>query len=158
MKFAGEFYETFQEEEIIPVLHKMKLTAPIRNPSLLPQLSPLVSLSPKPSCSPAYWHRFLFCILSPYSPPFVCFIHQGKSLIVSCISNSWYYPKMSEVQGEGSWGGGRTMRKGPSKVLVVSTEQWNVGGRNELCHSSVMWLWLCQYLSLWVLVVSWVDQ
>lgn len=51
MEFAGEFYQTFQEEEIISVLHKDEIDSPIRNPSLL-QLSTCFSLPQTSSCSP----------------------------------------------------------------------------------------------------------
>ena len=52
MEFAGEFYQTFQEEEIIPVRHKDETDSRIRNPSLLLQLSPGFCLPQTSSCSP----------------------------------------------------------------------------------------------------------
>ena len=67
MKFAGEFYQTFQEEEIIPVLHKNEIDSPIRNPSLLPQLSPGFSLPQTSSCSPATGTDF-FSVFSLHIP------------------------------------------------------------------------------------------
>lgn len=51
MEFAGEFYQTFQEEEIIPALHKDEVDSPIRNPLLL-QLSACFSVPQTSSCSP----------------------------------------------------------------------------------------------------------
>ena len=52
MEFAGEFYQTSQKEEIIPVLHKDAVDSRPRNPSLLLQLSAGFSLPQTSSCSP----------------------------------------------------------------------------------------------------------
>ena len=52
MEFAGEFYQTSQKEEIIPVLHKDAVDSRPRNPLLLLQLSAGFSLPQTSSCSP----------------------------------------------------------------------------------------------------------
>lgn len=148
MKFAGEFSETFQEEEIIPVLHKNNWQ-PRWNPSLLPQLSPGFSLPPNLFLQPRYWHRFLFCILSAIPLRLYASFTKAKALSLAKIVIPENIPQDVRGAGGGSWGGEAELwERDPAKCFVVSTEQWNVGAENELCHSSAMWLWLCQYLSL----------
>ena len=123
MEFAGEFYQTSQKEEIIPVLHKDAVDSRPRNPSLLLQLSAGFSLPQTSSCSPPTGTGFspVFSLHIPLH--LYASFSNVKALSLAKIVILKLPPKMSWMQGEGSWGESKTMRKGPSKVLVVTTEQ-----------------------------------
>lgn len=109
----------FRKKKLYQCSTKMQLTA-----TLLLQLSAGFSLPQTSSCSPPTGTGFssVFSLHIPLR--LYASFSKAKALSLAKIVILKFSPNMSWVQGEGSWGESKTMRKGPSKVLVVTTEQW----------------------------------
>lgn len=129
MKFAGEVYQTFQEEEIIPVLHKNEIDSPIRNPSLLPQLSPGFSLPQTSSCSPATGTDF-FSVFSLHIPlRLYASFTKAKALSLAKIVIPENIPQDVRGAGGGELGRRQNYEKGTQQSACCL--HWTVKRRGQ---------------------------